>query len=85
MYQALTPRILERRFIYWNSEYPAGIVNIHRQDWIDFDEVDIFVETSNRSSVKCVIGIRVREEGPYNHSDKYTLTMAISSEHDGKR
>ena len=66
-----------------NSNYPAGIANIPKEDWIDFDEAGIFVETSNRSSGKCEIGVRVREEGPYNHSEKYTLTMAISGGQDG--
>ena len=84
-YQALLPRNLARRFVYWHSNYPAGIADILWDDVIDFDEAAIFVETANRKSGKSVIGVRVKEEGPYNHSEKYTLTMAISGHRDGER
>jgi hypothetical protein len=43
------------------------------------------VETANRKSGKAVIGIRVQEGGPYNHSKKFTLTIAISGGLDGRR
>ena len=84
-YQALTPRNLARRWVYWNCDYPAGIRNIPTTDWIDLDEAGVFVETANRSSGKAYINVRVREEGPYNHSEKWTLTMAISGDEDGDR
>ena len=84
-YQAMLPRNLIRRYVYWNSDYPAGIRNIPRRDWIDLDEAGIFVETANRKTGKAYIGIRVREEGPYNHSEKWNLTMAICGDEDGDR
>ena len=84
-YQALLPRNLAKRWVYWNYNYPAGIRNIPRNQWIDIDEAGVFVETANRKSGKAVIGVRVREEGPYNHSEKFTLTMAISGGLDGRR
>ena len=31
------------------------------------------------------MGTKVREEGPYNHTEKYTLAMAISGDIDGDR
>ena len=31
-YQALTPRNLAGRYVYWNSDYPDGIANILRED-----------------------------------------------------
>ena len=81
----MTPRNLARRWVYWNCDYPEGIRNIPKRDWIDLDEAGIFVETANRSTGKAFIGVRVREEGPYNHSEKWTLTMAISGDEDGDR
>ena len=84
-YQALLPRNLTKRWVYWNRPYPAGIADIPKDDWIDYDKAGIFVETANRKSGKAYIGVRVREEGPYNHSDKYTLTLAISGDIAGER
>ena len=72
-------------WVYWNRDYPAGVRNIPREEWIDLDEAGIFVETANRLSGKTIIGVRAREEGPYNHSEKFTLTMAISGGLDGMR
>ena len=37
-YQALLPRNLAKRWVYWHSNYPAGVANIPKSDWIDFDE-----------------------------------------------
>ena len=34
---------------------------------------------------KAYIGFRVKEEGPYNHSEKYTLTLAILGDPAGER
>ena len=36
------------------------------------------METCNRTSGKVYLGIQVREEGLYCHSEKHTITMAIS-------
>ena len=84
-YQALLPRVLALRWTYWHLPYPFGIANIPKDDWIDIDEAGIFVETANRPSGKTYIGLRVREEGPYNHSEKYTLSMAIAGDINGDR
>ena len=74
-----------KRDIYWNSNYPAGIADIPARDMIDIDEAGIFLETVARKIGKAFIGSRVREEGPYGHSEKYTLTMAISGDQNGER
>ena len=63
-YQALLPRNLAKRWVYWNCPYPAGIADIPKDDWIDIDECALFVDTMNRKYGKCYIGGRVREEGP---------------------
>ena len=41
------------------------------------------METENRKDGKTYIGLRVREEGSYNHSEKWTLTMGISGDVNG--
>ena len=79
------PHNLIRRYVYWNSDYPVGIKNIPRRDWIALDEAGIFVRTANRKTGKAYIGIQVREEGPYNHSEKWNLTMTIFGDEDGDR
>ena len=43
-----------------------------------------FMETANQRNGKVYIGVRVREEGPYNHSEKSTLTLSISGGIDGE-
>ena len=53
-YQALLPRNITKRWIYWNCNYPAGIADIPKDDWIDYDEAAIFVETANRKSGKFI-------------------------------
>lgn len=75
--QAVTPRNLTKRFLFWHMPYPIGIADIAPEDMIDLDEAAIFLETANRKDGKAYIGCRVREEGPYGHSEKWTLTMAI--------
>ena len=42
-YQALSPRNLVRQWVYWNHDYPAGVGNIPKRDWIDIDDAGIFV------------------------------------------
>jgi hypothetical protein len=71
--------------VYWNHDYPAGVRNIPKRNWIDIDEAGIFVETANCKRGKTYIGVRVREEGPYNHSEKFTITMGISGDPNGDR
>ena len=60
-YQALLPRVLALRWMYWHMPYPFGIANIPNDDWIDIDEAGIFVETANRPSGKTYTRLRVRE------------------------
>ena len=53
---------------------------IPRSNVIDLDECGLFVETSNRPHGKSVVGFRVREEGPYSKSEKWTLMLAVCGE-----
>ena len=63
--------------MFWNTSFPTGVQNVSAATIIDFDEAAIFLETCNRGYGKCHISSRVNEEGPYNHSAKYTITAAI--------
>ena len=42
------------------------------------------LKQKNQKHGKAYVGVRVQEEGPYNHSKKYTLTLAIYSDPDGE-
>jgi hypothetical protein len=77
MYQASLPINLAQRHSFWNDPYPFGIAGTSQSSIIDFDKAALFVETTNRGYGKCYIGHRATEEGPYNHSEKYTITAAI--------
>ena len=72
-YQASLPINLVKRMSFWNDPYPFGIQGTSRSTIIDFDEAAIFIENTNRGYGKCYINTRAREEGPYNHSQKFTL------------
>jgi hypothetical protein len=78
-YQASLPINLAKRDAFWNQPYPFGINGTSRSTIINFDEAAIFIETTNRGYGKCYINRRYTEEGPYNHSEKYTFTAAIRS------
>ena len=56
------------------------MVGIRRPDIINIDEFGAFVEMFKRSSGKARVGRRVREIGPYNHSSRLNVIMAISGE-----
>lgn len=77
--QALLPINIQKRWNFWNLPFPFGVADIARADLIDLDEA-LFVETVNRKQGKAFIGTRCREVGPYGHSTKYTLMMAVSAD-----
>ena len=80
-YQALFPVNLEKRWNYWNYPYPLGIADIHRSRVIDLDECGMFLETTaNRSIGKAYKGLRVRDVGPYQKSEKWNLLLAVCGE-----
>eukprot|EP00545_Synedropsis_sp_CCMP1620_P011708 CAMPEP_0119007346 /NCGR_PEP_ID=MMETSP1176-20130426/2950_1 /TAXON_ID=265551 /ORGANISM="Synedropsis recta cf, Strain CCMP1620" /LENGTH=368 /DNA_ID=CAMNT_0006959473 /DNA_START=77 /DNA_END=1183 /DNA_ORIENTATION=+ len=76
--QALLPINVAKRNIFWMEPYPNGIADTHLNDQIDIDECGLYIETAARHIGKAAVGVRVREPGPYGHSEKYTLLMAIS-------
>jgi transposase len=75
--QASEPRNLVRRYLFWNRPYPLGRVGIPIVDLLDYDEAAFFLETANRKEGKAYVGVRVREEGPYGHSQKWTLKLCV--------
>jgi hypothetical protein len=56
----------------------VGIVGIPRRFLLDTDECGIYLNSCNRKYGKGYVSARVREVGPYGHTDKWTLIMTIS-------
>lgn len=75
--QAMTPANLQRPHLFWNTNFPSGVVGTPRQRLIDIDEAGLWIEKSNRKHGKAPPGVRVREAGPYGHSEKWTLILGI--------
>ena len=82
---AMLPRNVLKWWQFWNMPFPYGIANINRNDLIDINEAAIFLETVGRRYGKCFVGKRVCGTGPYGHSEKWTLTMAISGSPQGEQ
>jgi len=78
--QALLPINIQLRFNYWHSPCPYGIANIPRSRIIDLDEAALFLESSCRSRGKAHLVRRCREVGPYGHSEKLNILVAICGE-----
>jgi hypothetical protein len=83
--QALMLHNVLKHFQFWRHNYPYGIFDINIEDLIDLDEAGFFLESVNGARGKAGIGKRVKEEGPYGHSEKWTLTMAVSADPNGER
>ena len=64
--------------MYWNLPYPFGIADIRVEDFIDLDECGVFVETADKHYGKAYVGNRVRQEGNYQKSEKWTLLLAVA-------
>ncbi len=77
-HQAYLPINLQKRWMYWNLPYPYGIADIRVEDLIDLDECGLFVETADKKIGKAYVGNRVRQEGNYQKSEKWTLLLAIA-------
>jgi hypothetical protein len=77
-HQAYLPINILKRWMYWNLPYPFGIADIRVEDLIDLDECGLFVETADRSIGKAFVGKRVKQEGNYQKSEKWTLLLAIA-------
>jgi hypothetical protein len=83
--QANLPHNIDKRDQFRNEPYPYGILDTPRASIIDFDQAAIFIETTDRGYGKCAIGNDLNEEGPYGHSKKYTMTLAVSGDPAGQR
>lgn len=64
--------------MYWNLPYPYGIADIRVEDLVDLDECGLFVETAGKNIGKAFLGKRVRQEGNYQKSEKWTLLLAVA-------
>ena len=81
----MLPLNRQLRFNYWYLPCPFGIANIPRSRIIDMDEAALFVESSNRSRGKAHLSRRVREVGPYGHSEILNILIAICGGNDAPR
>jgi hypothetical protein len=79
-FQALTPHNLARRRLYWTAPPPVGIAGVPLASLVDMDECAIHLNCANRTHGKSVIGVRVRDAGHYQRSDKWTLILAIDAQ-----
>jgi hypothetical protein len=77
-FQAYLPINLRKRWLYWNMPYPYGIADIWVEDLVDLDECGLFVETAGKTIGKAFVGKRVRQEGNYQKSEKWTLLLAVA-------
>jgi hypothetical protein len=77
-YQAMRPDCLWRRELFWTTGYPTGITDTNFDDFIDVDETAVILQLVNRPYGKSYINLRVREEGAYERTQKWTLILAIS-------
>jgi len=77
--QASLPINILKRDLFWNNPYPLGIHGVARRQLIDIDECGIYVESAKRTNGKSYFNIRVRDEGVYGHSIKYTLIAAVAA------
>ena len=80
--QAMLPINRQLRYNYWYLPCPFGIANVPRSRIIDLDEAALFLESSNRGRGKAHITrcVSVRDVGPYGHSKKLNILVAICGE-----
>ena len=78
--QAMLPLNLQLRQNFWLLPAPYGIADVPRSKQIDIDEAALFVESANRPKGKSSTIRRVREVGPYGHSEKMNVLLGICGE-----
>lgn len=78
--QALSPRCIFIRHLYWTRHPPLGIFEVPLLELIDTDEAGVMLSIVNRSGGKAYNGARVRSIGPYSRSEKWTIILAIGSD-----
>lgn len=64
-YEAFSPENIFRRWLYFNSPPPTGVIGVQRWEMIDIDEAGIGILHSNRSLGKSIANVRVGDIGPY--------------------
>lgn len=78
-YQALTPRNILRRQLFWTRPPPLGVFGVPVAQLLDMDETAIFITSANRPYGKSFSTFRVRDAGPYGHTEKWTLILAVDA------
>jgi len=78
-YQALHPRNLLRRFLFWSQPLPIGIAGVPVHVLFDVDECALYTTSANRRFGKSLVGVSINEVGPYGSTDKWTLILGVDS------
>ncbi|KAJ1440855.1 hypothetical protein B484DRAFT_466010 [Ochromonadaceae sp. CCMP2298] len=78
-YQAFSPRNLARRRLFWSHGPPVGIAGVPIAQLIDMDECAFQLSTANRYWGTAYTGVRIRDDGHYPHSQKWTLMLAVDA------
>ena len=63
--------------MYWNEAYLLGIADVDIADLINLDEMEFFLESTNRKFGKTVRGLRADDKGAYNRGLKMNFLAAI--------
>lgn len=79
---AYLPINLQKRDMYWEFEYPYGMVGVDTRDILDLDECGIMVETTNRNFGKVASILRCDDNGPFNRNAKLNLLLCVSADED---
>ena len=68
--------------MYWTMGVPCGVVGVDIWDLINFDEMGLFLESTNWKYGKTLRGIWVDHEGQYNCGVKMNFLVAVSGDND---
>ena len=68
--------------MYWEFEYPYGMVGVDTRDILDLYECGIMVETTNRNFGKVASILRCDDNGPFNRNAKLNLLLCVSADED---
>lgn len=66
--------------MYWEYQFPHGMVGIDRRDLLDIDEAEFKVEHSNKKIGKVVRELQCDEVRRYNRDEKSNLLLCIGGD-----
>ena len=78
--KAYSLRNLTLRHMYWNEQFPRGMVGVGINDIIDVDETGFKLESSNRGYGYAIRELRCTDAGVYGAGQKVNCLLAIGSD-----